>query len=484
MALLLFMTLAAWSMGSAVGSSPDEDYVLTSIWCGTEGNPPYCRKDPTNDQAMIVPELVGMPSLCYFMAGPSKSARCQAESYDNDQLMPTEAYNKGLYPFRYFNIVRNFVEYDVAGSVIKVRLFNSAIAAVLILAVASLTRNRLNSTLLALFSISSPVAFYFIASVNTSSWGVTSVIGFTLASIVIVQNFRNTKIFFPALFFALISVFLAVSARKETKYILLVLGAMVIAGRLYKLESKSSKKAIFFSLSAITFMLVATSKEIRTFGRFSALTKNLIIDEFGNDSQSLIIQNVFDLPIAFLGFFGFWGLGKFEVELPSIVWLLVVINFTLIVRFTFKNLNRNLRIFGYGAFGLLALIILEFTQQSQREIDTFIQPRYLLPFFLGIIIFLTSNLKIKLPNTLTAKITLMAVVANSVALRTTLRRYTSGLEIDLAKSLNNYSEWWWQFGPSPEQVWLIGTFAFAALLVLLEFEKSREAVRQEIGDSD
>ena len=78
----------------------------------------------------------------------------------------------------------------------------------------------------------------------------------------------------------------------------------------------------------------------------------------------------------------------------------------------------------------------------------------------------------------------MAIVANSVALRTTLRRYTSGLEIDLAKSLNNYSEWWWQLGPSPEQIWLIGTFAFAALLALLGFEKSRDGTGQEIVDND
>ena len=483
MALLLFMTLAAWSMGSAVGGSPDEDYVLTSIWCGTEGNPPHCRKDPTNDKEMIVPELVGMPSLCYFMAGPSKSARCQIESYSNDQLMPTEAYNKGLYPFEYFNIVRNFVEYDVAWSVIKIRLFNSAIAAFLIIAVASLIRNQFNSSLLALFSVSSPMVFYFIASVNTTSWGITSAIVFTLASIVILQSFQNTKILFPALLFASISVFLAISARKETKYILLCLGAMVIAERLVDLKSKRLKQASYFSLSAIIFTAVATSKEIRTFGSFSSLIQKLEIGDLSNDSRSLVIQNILDIPIAFLGFFGFWGLGKFEIRLPSIVWLLLVINFALIVGFLFKNLNRSLRILGYGAFGLLALVILETTQQAQRYIDTFIQPRYLLPFFLGIIIFLTAHLRTELPTTLTVKIALMAVVANSVALRTTLRRYTSGLEIDLAKSLNDYSEWWWQFGPLPEHVWLIGTFAFAALLTLLEFEKPRGAIEQEFVDN-
>ena len=34
LAVLLFLTLAAWSMSSAVGGTPDENYVLTSIWCG------------------------------------------------------------------------------------------------------------------------------------------------------------------------------------------------------------------------------------------------------------------------------------------------------------------------------------------------------------------------------------------------------------------------------------------------------------------
>ena len=32
--ILLLVTFASWAMGSAIGSSPDEDNVLTTIWCG------------------------------------------------------------------------------------------------------------------------------------------------------------------------------------------------------------------------------------------------------------------------------------------------------------------------------------------------------------------------------------------------------------------------------------------------------------------
>ncbi len=64
MAVLLFLTFAAWSMGSAVGSTPDEGYVLTSIWCGETGATPYCRVDPSRNSAVILPIMAAEPQLC------------------------------------------------------------------------------------------------------------------------------------------------------------------------------------------------------------------------------------------------------------------------------------------------------------------------------------------------------------------------------------------------------------------------------------
>ena len=131
MALLLFMTLAAWSMGSAVGSSPDEDYVLTSIWCGTEGNPPHCRKDPDRPNAMILPIMAAEPSLCFLAGGRQQSVSCQSEI--NNKELSTEHYNSAsLFPETYFQLTQSFVGADVEASVVKMRLFNSFLAAVLI----------------------------------------------------------------------------------------------------------------------------------------------------------------------------------------------------------------------------------------------------------------------------------------------------------------------------------------------------------------
>ena len=122
-------------MGSAVGSSPDEDYVLTSIWCGTEGNPPHCRKDPDRANAMILPIMAAEPSLCFRQLGQDYSAKCQESIYN--QEISTDFYNQGYYPNTYFKIAQLFVDFDVESSVVKMRLLNSFLAAVLIISVSA-----------------------------------------------------------------------------------------------------------------------------------------------------------------------------------------------------------------------------------------------------------------------------------------------------------------------------------------------------------
>ena len=110
-------------MGSAVGSSPDEDYVLTSIWCGTEGNPPHCRKDPDRANAMILPIMAAEPSLCFRQLGQDYSAKCQESIYN--QEISTDFYNSAdLYPDTYFSVIRGLASANVESSVVKIRLFN------------------------------------------------------------------------------------------------------------------------------------------------------------------------------------------------------------------------------------------------------------------------------------------------------------------------------------------------------------------------
>ncbi len=111
-----------------------------------------------------------------------------------------------------------------------------------------------------------------------------------------------------------------------------------------------------------------------------------------------------------------------------------------------------------------------------EEIYDGLQPRYFLPFFLGIVIIAAANKTERYPNSLVITVAILATISNSIALRDTIRRYTTGQDVFISKSLNNPIEWWWQFGPKPETVWLTGTLAFAALWALLIYDRNKSEV--------
>ena len=81
---------------------------------------------------------------------------------------------------------------------------------------------------------------------------------------------------------------------------------------------------------------------------------------------------------------------------------------------------------------------------------------------------------VRYPDSLVLTVAILSTVANSIALRDTIRRYTTGQDVFISKSLNNPIEWWWKFGPQPETVWLIGTISCAALYALIIFERRRD----------
>lgn len=58
-------------------------------------------------------------------------------------------------------------------------------------------------------------------------------------------------------------------------------------------------------------------------------------------------------------------------------------------------------------------------------------------------------------------------IAHAVALHTNIRRYTTGLRLDVYLDLNREVDWWWAHGPSPMTTWIIGSLAFGVLAVLV-----------------
>ena len=78
-----------------------------------------------------------------------------------------------------------------------------------------------------------------------------------------------------------------------------------------------------------------------------------------------------------------------------------------------------------------------------------------------------------LTSTQTIVVYTLLVLANSFGLHANIRRYVTGQDVR-AFNLGQGAEWWWSFGPSPMEVWAIGSFAFAVgALLLFRVRESR-----------
>jgi hypothetical protein len=476
MAVLLFLTFAAWSMGSAVGSTPDEGYVLTSIWCGETGARPYCQVDQNRDSAMILQVMAAEPHLCYVRQGKESSASCQTEIYG--QEISTQLYDSAnLYPNAYFNIVRNWISSDVEESVVKMRLFNSFIACVMILFALSINRRRDSDLLVSWLAVIAPVTTYFISSVNTSSWTLIGTTCFVFALITAIRNRKDKKLLIAASLLTVFSVWFTNSSRYEGKYVLLLLGAAVIYSEFAPRNLQLNKKTALVGAAILPILFFIYSYFADVYGRVNIFTDSRfeVTEGVKTTANNLLLQNFLNLPRFIMGFFGGWGLGWFELEMTHTVWLFALQAFLLTTVFAlYKSDNVRRTIFG-GLFAVMCVAILYANQQTFTKVGNVIQPRYFLPFFLGIVIIAAANKTARFPNSLVLTVAILATISNSIALRDTIRRYTTGQDVFISKSLNNPREWWWNFGPAPETVWLIGSLAFAMLFAVIIYERKLES---------
>ena len=476
MALLLFMTLAAWSMGSAVGSSPDEDYVLTSIWCGTEGNPPHCRKDPDRYWGMILPIMAAEPSLCFRQLGQDYSSKCQEDIFN--QEISTDLLNRGLNPERYFDVQRSFVGADVEASVVKMRLFNSFLAAVLIISASAIFWKKNSDLLLTWLAVIAPVTSYFIASVNTSSWNLIGVTIFAIAFFSALRNRKDIKLCVPAGVMALFALWFTNSSRYEGKYVIVLLAAAILYSEFAPKNLRFTKKSALIGSAILPLIYLIYNYFADVYGRVNIFDdpRVEVTDGITTTANNLLLQNFVNLPRFIMGFFGGWGLGWFELELAHTVWLFTLQAFLLTTVFALRKSNNAHRLIFGALFAMMCIAILYANQQTFSKVGNVIQPRYFLPFFLGIVIIAAANKTERYPNSLVITVAILATISNSIALRDTIRRYTTGQDVFISKSLNNPIEWWWQFGPQPETVWLTGTLAFAALWALLIYDRNKDEV--------
>ncbi len=480
MALLLFMTLAAWAMSSALGSTNDEDFILTSIWCGTSdsiGATPYCQPDPNRVGFMIVPGLVAEPEQCLHVSviGTWGSAACQ-EGVRNE-VFSTDSYSKGSYPKTYSDVMRNFVSADVEKSVVQMRLFNSLLAALTVILAFSMNLRPFRDAHLTWLIFITPGTAYWIGSVHNSSWTLIGTTCFVVAFTSLLRYRKVPKIWIPASLLVLFAVWLTSSSRSEGKYTLIFLAAIILVSEFPPKDLKLRKKNLFIAGPTLAIAIFIFQRATY-FGQVNVFTDQRIMPEkeFPHTANDLLFNNFLRLPDFFLAFFGTFGLGFPSLSLGSIVWLFSFQSTLLLMVFAIRKSHKSHQIIFAFAFLLMTFAILYSSQTGLYELAYEISPRYFLPMFIGLMIIAANNKKHRYPNSLVITVALMSTISNSVAIRDSIRRYVTGQDVYSVKSLNRGREWWWQFGPQPETVWLMGTLAFAALWALLIYDRNKDEV--------
>jgi hypothetical protein len=470
---LALIALMAWALASPVGSSPDDDFHLASIWCANAANTSVCEPGPTATER-VVPSAIRY-SACYARE-PKKSAACET-AYLNESSKPSVITDRGSfqnnYPPVYYATMSLFAGPDIAASVVIMRLVNILLLVGITTALYLLLPVRRRSTLLWAWIVSVvPLGLFLIASNNPSSWAIIGIGSAWLALLGYLETHGKPRIALGAIF-ALTSVMAAGARGDAALYIVLSVGVVgILTFRVARDYFLAAILPVVVSVIAVYFFLSSQQSSVVATGLSSLAEAN---SGTPGSTLNLLVKNLLNVPQLWAGALGTWGLGWLDTAMPAIVSLGGIIAFVGVVFVGVTRLTPRktiaLAIVALALWALPTYVLV----RGMNVVGQNVQPRYILPLmilFVGLAVFAVRSERFRLTRAQLIPMVTLLAVGESVALYMNMRRYISGSE-GHEISLNTNMEWWWNIPISPMAVWMVGSLAFAALLVVLVREMSK-----------
>jgi hypothetical protein len=473
--VLALIALMAWALASPVGSSPDDDFHLASIWCANASNTSACV--PTsNPSERIVPPIIHFAPC--FAAEPSQSAACQTK-YFAEGSTPSTRTGRGNfennYPPVYYAVMSAFVGSNISVSVVLMRLVNIAIfigmtAALFVM----LPRSRRSILIWSWIVTMVPLGLFLIASNNPSSWAIIGIGSGWIALLGYFEAGGRRKLGL-GIVFALAS-FMAAGARGDAALYLVL--SIALVGILTFTRTRryffSALLPIAMAAVGVAFFLGSRQSTVVV----SGLSSVGGVTPSTANPFTLAITNALDVPSLWSGVFGTWKLGWLDTALPAAVPLGALVAFIGIVFVGLRGLNTREKItLGIAALSLLVIPTYVLVK-GLNVVGENVQPRYLLPLivvFAGIGLLGIGRRASPMLGLQVWIIVAGLAVAESVALYTNMRRYITGTP-GHGFNLDSGIQWWWSMPVPPMVVWIVGSVAFASLLVILVKEMDRSNV--------
>lgn len=468
--LSFVIALTAWGFSSPVGSSPDDDFHLASIWCSSTDTE-LCLDGQKDGTRQVSTQLLEASCFAYLS---ESSASCQIEKqiFTKESLLDSDRGNfSGLYPPVFYSTMHVFAGEDVQSSTLIMRFINALIFVMLGSILFFLIDFRARkSFILALLITLVPLGMFLIPSTNPSSWalmgltfGMFGLVNFFQAEVGLRKNLLG--IFF------LVSSVIAAGARGDAGAYLILLSGVV--GLVFWKWGKW--KDLIYPLFGVILsgILFISTKQSNVATSGLSLPAEDGGEQIVRSAFSVFGFNVLQLPELWAGIFGFVGLGWLDTRLPAITWVTATAVFCAVVFSRMRGLNVREYV-GVIMLGLAMIAVPMYVLQiSESHVGENIQPRYIYPLLAGaaaIALSMGNYSKELLGKAQTIIVYTAIVLANSFALYTNLSRYIQGQGWGTEWNLNiaANSGWWWQNAPAPMTLWAIGSVAFAiAFLPLL-----------------
>ena len=449
-----------WTFASPIGSAPDEDFHLTTIWC-LKGENNLCNFGVSDSRK--VPALWSSWPPCYVnWPNSDKSAECLANLELPLQLIATKRYSRpGEDPVLFYQVMNSFAGDNPINSVNFMRFFNVLISSFLFflaIYVAPFIVKR--ALILSWGLVLIPIGIFNIASTNPSSWTITGVgtLWAFLLSLIFHRKSRN-KMFYLSLTGVLLSLIISLGSRNDSRiYVLVTFIAVILLFITKKWILGRIKLKIFLLVTLISMTLTVLWKFRSNFMYPYWYYPGALIEK---NQPNAFIALILELPSFFLGLLGgqipssdinkgdlfenfAYGISWSDFSFPSIVGILLGISFISIISISI-NKSSLPKIFSLSFIFFTILAIIVYVRGRFPEInDAQITPRYILPLFLllvGIALLSTTTGNSLFGPVKSLIITTFLTIGGSIAWLVTISRFSIGPNSAFT-NFNQSSEWW------------------------------------------
>jgi len=451
--LSLLVSLFAWAFASPVGSSPDDDYHMASIWCGQGLRTGLCEPGDAADQRRI-PEALLDASSC-FAFQPEQSASCPLPK--STVLVNTVRGNfDDSYPPIYYATMSVFAGPDIPTSILAMRMFNALLFVTMLVALFILLPHAVRPSLVWPVLITSiPLGLFLIPSVNPSSWAILSASGLWLALIGYLTADRVPR----RIAFGVISLLLTVmGAGARSDAALYAVLAVVLAG---VMTYERSRRWMLLMIGPVALVIVSAIF-FATSGQSGVVAPS--IDPASHDSGpvSFALATLLQLPELWTGALGTSGLGWLDTAMPALVWVPTIFAFSAVVFLSLRRIPVRKVIGVLLMFVALVAIPLYVLVKDRVPVGAGVQPRYILPLMIMLVgIAVWGVGPFRFGRVQVILLACLLTIAQMVALQVNIRRYVTGIDVH-DPNLDAHHQWWWSIPFGPNWVWIVGSIAFAA----------------------